>query len=192
MIKSFRKIRYNLMEKKTNNRKMKTKLLIFSMIGVLMCSSLYCQTLDEKYGKDVKSIAVIIDAYYDVISGSSDEPWQFERDKYLHLDTAVIIRLDDNGKADTHTLEEEYIPLLLIPKEDFYEKELKRTVNQFGNMAQVWSAYEIRTDPEIASNTRGLNNIQLHFEDGRWSIDSWTTQMETDTNAIVTDFLQSE
>ncbi|CAM3302622.1 hypothetical protein [Aequorivita lipolytica] len=171
---------------------MRTKLLVFSLMGLLMSSALYSQTLDEKYTEDVKTIATIIDAYYAVISGASEDPWQFERDNYLHSDTAVITRLDDNGKVDSHTLEAEYIPLLLLPKEDFYEKELKRKVSQFGNMAQVWSAYEVRTKPEIASNIRGLNSIQLHFENGRWFIDSWTTQMETETNTLVTDFLKAE
>ncbi|EPR74163.1 hypothetical protein ADIWIN_0740 [Winogradskyella psychrotolerans RS-3] len=171
---------------------MKTKLLALSVFGLLMCSPLCSQTLDKKYGTDVKSITSIIDAYYDVISGSSTDPWQFERDNYLHSGTAVIVRLDDDGKSDTHTLEAEYIPLLLIPKENFYEKEIKRNISQFGNMAQVWSAYEVRSNPEIDSNLRGLNSIQLHFENSRWYIDSWTTQMQTETNTIVTDFLKTE
>ncbi len=50
-------------------------------------------------------------------------------------------------------------------------------------MAQVWSAFEIRTDPKVASNLRGLNSIQLHFENGRWWIDSCTCEMETNNNA---------
>lgn len=169
---------------------MKTKLVILSLMGIFMNSSLYSQDLVEKYAKDVASIATIVDAYYDVISGSSEDPWQYERDHYLHSDTAIITRLDINGKADVHTLEAEYIPLLLNSKEDFYEKELKRKVSQFGNMAQVWSAYEIRNEPNTTSTIRGLNSIQLHFENGRWFIDSWTTQMETETNAIVSDFLK--
>jgi len=168
---------------------MKTKLAVFGIIGLLTCSSLTSQTLDEKYAKDVESIDAIINAYYEVISGSSADPWQFERDYYLHSSTALITRLDENGNADAHSLEVEYIPILLQTKEDFYEKELKREVSQFGNMAQVWSAYEVRTSPEIATNIRGLNSIQLHFENGRWFIDSWTTEMETDTNRLVSDFL---
>jgi hypothetical protein len=171
---------------------MKTKLLVFSLVGLFMCSPLYSQSPEETYEKDVTSLDAIIKAYYEVVSGASEDPWQFERDQYLHSETAFITRLQDNGKAKVHSLEAEYIPLLLHPKEDFYEKEIKRTVSRFGNMAQVWSAYEVRTSPEIASNIRGLNSIQLHFENGRWFIDSWTTQMETDNNTLVTDFLNTE
>jgi len=160
---------------------------------LLVCSSpLYAQTTDEKYADDVKSISAIIDAYYDVISGSSQDPWQFERDKYIHSENAIITRLDENGNAQSHSLEAEYIPLALSPKEDFYEIELKREVSHFGNMAQVWSAFEIRTDPNVASGIRGLNSIQLHFEKGRWWIDSWTTEMESDTNSLLADFMMKD
>ncbi len=125
-----------------------------------------------------------------MISGSSNDPWQFERDNYIHSDNAVIIRLDENGKADSYSLETEYIPIGLAQREDFYEKELKRKVSLFGNIAQVWKPFEIRTNPEIASNIRGLNSIQLHYEKGRWWIDSWTYEMESDINHLIAYFLR--
>ena len=65
-------------------------------------------------------------------------------------------------------------------------------MSEYGNIAQVWSAFEIRTDPKTASNIRGLNSIQLHYENGRWSIDSWTCVMQSDKNTLVTDFLKEE
>lgn len=168
------------------------KIVFTSIILVCVCSSVFGQTDDDKYAEDVESVDAIINAYYDVVSGSSDEPWEFERDKYIHAENAVITRLDENGKAESHTLEVEYIPIGLLPKEDFYEKELKRIVSQHGNIAQVWSAFEIRTEPNTESNVRGLNSIQLHYENGRWFIDSWTCEMESDENLFVSDFLKSE
>ena len=168
------------------------KIILTSIIIFFSCSSIFGQSKDEKYVKDVKSIDAIINAYYDVVSGSGNEPWEFERDKYIHSEKAVITRLDENGKAESHTLEAEYIPIGLSPKEDFYEKELKRKVSKYGNIAQVWSAFEIRTDPNAESKIKGLNSIQLHYDNERWYIDSWTCQMESDKNTIVTDFLNKE
>lgn len=159
---------------------------------LMSASHVFAQNTEEKYAKDVQSIDAIINAYYDVVSGSSQEPWQFDRDKYIHSKSAVITRLDENGKAESHSLEAEYIPLALSPKEDFYEIELKRKVNQFGNMTQVWSAFEIRTDPKTESNIRGLNSIQLHYENGRWWIDSWTCEMESEKSAVVTEFMTNK
>ncbi len=168
------------------------KILLSTLTVLLISWAAFGQTLGEKYGKDVESIDAIIAAYYDVVSGSSTDPWQFERDRYIHSKNAVITRLDENGKAESHALESEYIPLALRPKEDFFEKELKRTVTQFGNIAQVWSAFEVRTDPEMVTNIRGLNSIQLHYENGRWYIDSWTCEMESDENTFVAHFLETE
>jgi len=171
---------------------MKLKLAVLSSFAWVICTSVNSQTPNEKYIQDVKSIDAIMNAYYEVISGASGDPWQFERDKHIHSPNAVITRLGENGNADSHTLEAEYIPMGLAPREDFYEKELKRKTTHYGNMAQVWSAFEIRTDPDLVSNTRGLNSIQLRFENGRWFIDSWTAEMESDTNMLVTDFLKQE
>lgn len=168
---------------------LKKPCIIITGLFLFLYASVFGQTLDEKYGKDVKSIDAIIDAYYEVISGSSKDPWQFERDKFMHSANAVIIRIDDEGKAEFHSLEAEYIPIGLNPREDLYEIELKRDVRRFGNIAQVWSAFEIRTDREAPTNNRGLNSIQLHFENERWFIDSWTVQMETVNNTLVKEFL---
>lgn len=171
---------------------MNIKLLVSSWFVLLICTSINSQTLDEKYAKDVKSLDAIINTYYDVVSGASDDPWQFKRDKYIHSHNALITRLNKNGNAESHALEAEYIPMGLAPREDFYEKEIKRKTTHYGNMAQVWSAFEIRTDPEIASFIRGLNSIQLHFENGRWYINSWTAEMESGKNKLVTDFLKMD
>lgn len=167
------------------------KILLTSFSIIFIFHSMYGQTIDENYADDVKSIDAIINAYYDVVSGSGSEPWQFERDKYIHADNAIITRLDEKGRAESHTLEAEYIPMALSPKTDFYEKELKRIVSEYGNIAQVWSAFEIRTDPYEKSNSRGLNSIQLHYENGRWWIDSWTCQMESEKNALVAAFMKN-
>ncbi len=161
-----------------------------ALICIFVCNLIFGQTINEKYAEDVLSIDAIINAYYDVVSGSSEDPWQYERDRYIHSKNAVITRLNENGKAESRTLEAEYIPLALAPKENFYEKELKRTVTHFGNLAQVWSAFEIRTDPSTATTNRGLNSIHLHYEGNRWFIDSWTCEMETGKTSFLGDFLK--
>jgi hypothetical protein len=110
----------------------------------------------------------------------------------MHSKNAHIIFLDENGKADLVTLESLQIHSRLYGRLDFYEKELKRKVSQFGNIVQVWSAYEMRDEPETSTNKRALVSIQLHYEQGRWWIDGWTNQNETDKNSLVTTFLTKE
>jgi hypothetical protein len=53
----------------------------------------------------------------------------------------------------------------------FYEKEIARRTEQFGNIAHVWSIYESRhneDDPEPFM--RGINSIQLFNDGKRWWI----------------------
>ncbi len=157
---------------------MKTSLIILSLLYIVSVVS--GQNENDKYAKDVKSIDSIIKAYYDVFSGSKDDPWQFERDKYLHAPDAMITRIDEDGIATSHSLEAEYVTVLSVPREDFYEIELHRIVNTYGNLAQIWSTFEIRTNPKVPSSLRGVNSIELYFSEGRWWIASWMTQMENE------------
>ena len=55
---------------------------------------------------------------------------------------------------------------------DFYEVEIARRIDLFGNIAHVWSAYEARRSPDDAEpERRGINSIQL-FRDAEqgWRI----------------------
>ena len=168
------------------------KIILTSISIIFACNSILGQTTDEKYSEDVQSVDAIIKAYYDVNSGSSSDPWEFERDTYTHSKNAHIILLDENGKAELVKLEVLQNEFRMSERKDSYEKELKRKVSQFGNIVQVWSAYEIRYEPKTSTNNRGLVSIQLHYEKGRWWIDGWTNQMESDKNSVVTTFLTKE
>lgn len=58
----------------------------------------------------------------------------------------------------------------------------------YGIIAEVWSAFEMRTVPKTETDIRGLNSIQFHFENRIWFIDSWTCEMESENNNLVTGF----
>ena len=64
----------------------------------------------------------------------------------------------------------------------FYEVEIARRIDVFGNMAHVWSAYEARTALDDANpERRGVNSIQLYRDEtGRWQIMSmiWDNERE--------------
>ena len=62
----------------------------------------------------------------------------------------------------------------------FYEKEIARRTEQFGNIAHVWSTYESRhheDDPEPFM--RGINSVQLFNDGKRWWIVSIYWQQES-------------
>src|SRR5207248_11800026 len=62
----------------------------------------------------------------------------------------------------------------------FYEKEIARQVEQFGQIAHVWSTYESRHDPSDSQPfMRGINSIQLFNDGKRWWILSIYWQHES-------------
>ena len=73
----------------------------------------------------------------------------------------------------------------------FYEKEIARRTEQFGNIAHVWSIYESRhkeDDPEPFM--RGINSIQLFNDGKRWWIVNIYWQQENAQNPIPEKYLK--
>jgi len=53
----------------------------------------------------------------------------------------------------------------------FYEVEVARRVERFGNVAQVWSAYETKRHRQAdQALDRGVNSIQLIREGANWRV----------------------
>jgi hypothetical protein len=71
----------------------------------------------------------------------------------------------------------------------FNEKELGRTVNQFGNLVQVFTAYEFTAGTTPPMVKRGINSIELIKEKGRWWIMSITWDDEDKDQPIPQQYL---
>ena len=72
----------------------------------------------------------------------------------------------------------------------FYEKEIGRTVNQFGNVAQVFTSYEFTAGTTPPLNKRGINSIELIKEKGRWFIMSISWDDESKEQPIPSIYLK--
>lgn len=131
--------------------------------------------------KDVASIDAIIAAAYNVISGPAGEKRDLERERSLFIAGARLIptsqkpgAVERDEDSPLQVLDVEgYIERVTpyFEKNGFYEKEIARRIEQFGNIAHVWSTYESRhntDDPEPFM--RGINSIQLLYENNRWWI----------------------
>lgn len=146
---------------------------------------------------DVESIDAIITAAYDGISGPAGKQRDWDRERSLYYPGARLIPTarevtsdegsatadssvgervmrEDKGKLAPQILDIEGFIARVEPffKENgFYEKEIARRTEQFGNIAHVWSIYESRhaeNDPEPFM--RGINSIQLFNDGKRWWI----------------------
>jgi len=137
---------------------------------------------------DVVSIGAIISAAYDVISGPVGKKRDWDRMRSLFISGARLIPTAiEAGKVDVdlapHILDVEGFIARAEPtfeKNGFYEKEIARRVEQFGQIAHVWSTYESRHDPDEAKPfMRGINSIQLFNDGKRWWILSIYWQHES-------------
>jgi len=154
---------------------------------------------------DVESINAIVMAAYDGISGPAGKKRDWDRERSLYFPGARLIPTarpvtSDEGQV---TSENEIAPQILdidgfiarvepfFKENGFYEKEIARRTEQFGNIAHVWSIYESRhneDDPEPFM--RGINSIQLFNDGKRWWIVNIYWQQESAENPIPQNYLK--
>lgn len=133
---------------------------------------------------DRTSVSSVVTAMYRTLSfrPGSKPDWVQERD--LFEPNARLVRNSDKGR-ETFDLEgyirnfESMIDKGELPS--FYEKEISSHVDQFGNIAHVFSTYEGKLNETSEPLFRGINSIQLLQTDGRWRIVSIIWQRETST-----------
>jgi len=144
---------------------------------------------------DVETLDGIIKAYYEVVSGPAGAPRQTERDKSLHHPDAraVITGVDAAGRPFIRNLTlEQYHDLSREASEPaFYESEIHRVTQRFGNVAHVWSTYAWRESPDGPVRGRGINSIQLYHDGDRWWITAWIFDSERTDNPIPGEYAPS-
>lgn len=164
---------------------------------VILLSSLSSipQNLDSQHAEKVSSIDNIIFNLYGVISGEKGEPRDWELMEYLFHPDAKLIPSGKNkeGVYKAHYITtQEYIEGSgkWLVENGFFEKELHRETEQFGNIAHVFSTYEsYYSEKNEQPFMRGINSIQLLHDGNRWWIINiyWTN--ESSDNLIPKNYL---
>ena len=142
---------------------------------------------------DVVTLDGILRAYYEVVSGPAGETPDRLRDRTLHLADALVGVPGQNEAGEpvlvTMTLDDYHDRFGGPRTEGFYEREIHRVVNRFGNIAQVMSTYASSTTPDGEPFSRGINSIQLTWDGQRWWIVSWIFDQERPGNLLPAEFL---
>ena len=128
------------------------------------------------YADDTSSIDSIVNAYYEVVSGPEGFIYDVERDANIHADGALITKVFPDGRFQRHDLSTEQAMISVPYDQAFFESEVERRIERYGNIAHVWSEFEMRASPEAEPYSGGFNSISLYFKDNRWWISSWSTQ----------------
>ena len=126
---------------------------------------------DEK--AEFATIDQLMTALYSSISGPPGGQ-DFELSRRLqHPDVRLVrTRLDEAGRPVVLSFSGEDYEAnarALLAGTPFYEVETERRVVRFGNVAQVFSAYEARTAPDGGELIkRGMNCAHLYNDGARW------------------------
>jgi len=105
---------------------------------------------------------------------------------------AVAARPAGGFGARTMTVDD-YVARVTKPFSEagFFETELARTTETFGQVAHVFSTYEARREPGAKPFQRGINSIQLYHDGARWWITSLLWRGEDDKLALPARYLES-
>jgi hypothetical protein len=139
---------------------------------------------------DVESIDAIITAVYDVISGPAGKARDWDRWHSLFTEEARLIpvRRSADGAAQARVMTPaEYAegsgPYL--EENGFFEVEIGRVTERFGQIAHLFSSYESRrTEADPEPFARGINSFQLMNDGTRWWVVSIMWDSERPDNPI--------
>lgn len=148
---------------------------------------------------DVGSIDAIIKAVYDAISGEAGEKRDWDRFRTLFHKDARLIPTGKNpttGVTGARFLTpEDYIARTepVFAKEGFFEREVARRTEIFGQIAHVFSTYEsFRSRSDKKPFMRGINSFQLLNDGRRWWVVNIYWQGETPDVPIPKKYLKSK
>ena len=119
--------------------------------------------------EDLAAIGAVIDEMYAMISGPpGPRDWSRQANAFHPEARQIRTWIDEQGRPMMKMMgladyARDTTPF--FAENPFYEIEIERRIDLFGNMAHAWSVYEARTSPSDSDvERRGINSIQL-FKD---------------------------
>lgn len=165
------------------------------LLATFLTHGLIAQS-SEKYFEKVRTLDLTIETLYDVISGEKGEPRDWELFKYLFHPDARLIPSGKSPEGNEYRARyitaEEYVASSgkYLVENGFFEKEIHRKTDTFGNITQVFSTYEsFRSEKDKEPFMRGINSIQLLNTGSRWYIINIYWTQEQPDNPIPQQYL---
>jgi len=160
--------------------------------------SIQAQSLNEKNINKVQTLNSTILTLYAVISGEKGQERDWELMKFLFHPEAKLIPSGKNKEGvyvARYMTTDDYILSngQWLIDEGFFEKEIHRSVNTFGNITQVFSTYEsYKSEADETPFMRGINSIQLLNDGERWWIINIYWTQESQENPIPKEYLPKD
>ncbi len=146
------------------------------------------------HADDVASIDGIMKAFYEVISGPAGQPRQWSRDRTLYIPDIRFVAMaeDKSGHPVAHVVSHQQFvdeSNAILLKGGFYESEIHRVTEKFGNIAHIFSTYETRVKADGPIIGRGINSIELFYDGKRWWVASNIWDDERPDNPLPPQYL---
>jgi hypothetical protein len=149
---------------------------------------------------DAASVDAIVSALYASVSHGPDASADFDRLRGIYLYVGMFIPPKRPGAdfsvMDVDALAERSRKAAASRKEGgtpptgFFEREIARRTDCFGNVCHVFSTYESRHSPaDPKPFERGINSIQLLRDGNRWWIASVAWDAERPDNPLPPEYL---
>lgn len=150
---------------------------------------------------DAESVDAVVSALYGSVSHAADARPDFDRLRRVFLYVGMLVppkapEAADFTVMDVDQFSERFEKNAAARKArgeapaGFFEREVSRRTDCFGNVCQVFSTYESRhasSDPTPFQ--RGINSIQLLRDGNRWWIASVVWDVERPDNPIPAQYL---
>lgn len=176
---------------------MKNRILSFILVSLIALPTVAQNAADlpEADPADVESVDALIAAVYDVISGPAGEKRDWDRFRSLFRTEAKLINTGVAPSGEVrlrYSSVEEYIAQsgAFLEERGFFERELYRVQEEFGNIVHLFSTYDSRwkkDDPEPFA--RGINSFQLVHDGSRWWVVNIFWQGESPNASIPEKYL---
>ena len=145
---------------------------------------------------DVATMDSTIAALYDVISGpAGTRNWDRFRSLFIPGARLIPTTPRPTGEVGARVLTvEDYVQRAgaRFEKEGFFEREVNRRLERFGNIAHAFSTYESRhVKDDEKPFQRGINSIQLMNDGKRWWVVTIFWQGEDEKNPLPAMYLRS-
>jgi hypothetical protein len=159
-----------------------------------VCAAVMSALTPFAIASDGDSIDTAVRAVYDVISGpAGTRDWARFQSLFAEGARLIPIRVtpEDSGPVVMTPADYEKRAGANFEKNAFYESEVARRVETFGNIAHVFSTYESRRAPGEKPFARGINSFQLVKTRTSWKIMTILWDSEREGNPLPAKYLTS-
>ena len=176
------------------------KKFLVVLLVITVSTSIHAQYKNKKANQDsiefkIDSSSVLtldstIKTLYAVISGEKGQKRNWKQFKFLFKPDAKLIPSgqDKEGNFGVRYMSpDDYIKSSgkWLVENGFFEKEINRKVDTFGNITHVLSTYEsFYSEADESPFMRGINSIQLVNDGKRWWVVNIFWTQETENNPI--------